>query len=40
MPPGASDSAGYAMHLSKPVGIPELLAAVARLAGQRAKTVP
>jgi CheY-like chemotaxis protein len=29
--------AGYAMHLSKPVGIPELLSAVAQLAGQRAK---
>jgi hypothetical protein len=39
MPPGASDSAGYAMHLSKPVGIPELLAAIAQLAGQGTKIV-
>ena len=29
--------AGYAIHLSKPVGIPELLSAIAQLAGQRAK---
>ena len=31
--------AGYAMHLSKPVGIPELLAAIAQLAGQGTKIV-
>ena len=29
--------AGYAIHLSKPVGIPELLTAIAQLAGQGAK---
>ena len=31
--------AGYAMHLSKPVGIPELLTAIAQLAGQGTKIV-